>query len=99
MASPAEDSIGYEKNITFLGRELCRSLGQAGPRSATEMAAMCRKYLRSPFYGSRRIAEGTIYAGIAMAMIATQTRGQRTEQGMQLACRDMLSASKVQKLP
>jgi len=85
MASPAEDSIGYEKDITFLGRELCRSLGQAGPRSATEMAAMCRKYLRSPFYGSRRIAEGTIYASIATAMIATRTSGQRTEQIMRLA--------------
>ena len=82
---PAEVSIGHKKNITFLGREFYRSLRQAWPRSAREMTAMCRKYLRSPFYGSRRIAEGTIYASIAMAMIATQTRGQRTEQVMQLA--------------
>src|SRR5262249_14075445 len=31
--APAEDSIGNEKNITFLGRELCRSLRQSGPPS------------------------------------------------------------------
>ena len=29
----AEDFIGYEKNITYLGRELCRSLPQSGPPS------------------------------------------------------------------
>src|SRR5262249_37251335 len=31
--APAEDFIGYEKNITFLGRELCRSLRQRWPPS------------------------------------------------------------------
>ena len=49
------------------------------------MTAMCRKYLRSPFYGSGRIAEGTIYASIATAMIATRTSGQRTEEVMRPA--------------
>jgi len=79
----AEDRIGYKKNITFFGRELCRSLRQAGPRSATETTAICRKYLCTPLYGS--IEGGTIYARIAMAMIATRTSGQRTEQVMRLA--------------
>ena len=80
--APAEDSIGYKKNITF--REFYRSLRQAGPRSATETTAICRQHLCTPLYGSRRIEGGTIYASIAMAMIATQTRGQRTEQVMRL---------------
>src|SRR5262249_27525770 len=31
--APAEDFIGYENNITFLSRELCRSLRQSGPPS------------------------------------------------------------------
>ena len=81
--APAEDSTGYKKNITF--REFYRSLRQAGPRSATETTAICRKYLCTPLYGSRRIEGGTIYASIAMAMIATRTSGQRTEQVMRLA--------------
>jgi hypothetical protein len=77
--APAEDSIGYKKNITF--REFYRSLRQAGPRSATETTAICRKYLCTPLYGSRRIEGGTIYASIAMAMIATRTSGQRNRTG------------------
>ena len=60
--APADYFIGYEKNITFLGRELCRSSRQSGPPRCPLLVKRRhqRRADRCPLYPSKQTSLSAI---------------------------------------